>query len=556
VPSFSKDFPAPDIAVWRALVEKGLGGASFEERLVARTEDGIRIEPLYVRSDELPDAGLPGHSPWIRGTSASRRSWDIRTLCRLSDPIAANRAILADLEGGATSILLDGTTLRPDDLAVVLDGVMPELAPVYLQQPQGEVPPGAIPLVDPIEGWASGRLPSPVLAGLLPGSSIAINGAVFDSAGASDAEEIGLAIAALIDLARRLEDGGTPLDTVFDAMVLQVTTSVDFFAGIAKLRALRQLRARIAEQAGINRPPVVHALTSARMLARYDRCTNLLRNTIACAAAAMGGADAITVLPHDHASGPPDAFSARMARNIQNVLQEESGLALVTDPLGGSWYLEQLTQQLAQAAWKVLQRIEAAGGFVTACDQGLVDEILSRRREERARSVGTRTRPIVGVSQFPDPGDTAIPATAVSGRRLPQVRDAEPFEALRDAASAKGAAPAFVLLLGSPARHAARLRFATNLFAVAGLHCVLADAVNGFPQSGAKLAVIAGADEDYAEHAAASATGLRQVGAEEIHLLGKPGALEAALREAGIVRFVFQGQDMAAYLADVVERLT
>ncbi|HEX2525395.1 MAG TPA: methylmalonyl-CoA mutase family protein [Geminicoccus sp.] len=555
--SFSDDFPAPDPSLWRSLVEKGLRGAAFEERLVGRTEDGIRIPPLYLRADELPDAGLPGRFPFIRGGAASRPQWDIRSLCRLPDPVAANRAILADLAGGATSILLDGTALRPADLALALDGVMLDLAPVYLREPAGDVPAGVIALLDPIEAWAAGREAAPAVQGFTPTARIAVNGTVFDDGGASDAEEIGLTIAAVIDLARQMEDGGTSAEAALGAMLLQASTGVDFFAGIAKLRALRRLWSRVVEVAGVERPPLVHAVSSARMLTRYDRWTNLLRNTIACAAAAMGGADAITVLPHDHACGLPDAFAARLARNIQNVLQEESGLGLVTDPLGGSWYVEQLTEQLAGVAWAIVQRIEMAGGFREACEVGLVAEILQARQEARSRLVGTRACPIIGVSQFPDPGETKIPPRSdTARRRLPRWRDAEPFEALRDRSLAKGAVPVFVLLVGPAARHAARLGFATNLFAIAGLHCVIADAVNAFPQTGARLAVIAGADEDYADRAVSLAEGLRHVGAEDVHLLGKPSPLEGALREAGVSRFVVQGQDMAGYLSDIVERLT
>jgi methylmalonyl-CoA mutase len=339
-------------------------------------------------------------------------------------------------------------------------------------------------------------------------------------------------------------------------MILGVTTGADFFAGIAKLRALRRLWARVTEAIGVDVAPSVHAMTSARMLTRYDLPTNLLRNTIAAAASGMGGADAVTVLPHDHARGLPDPFATRMARNIQNVLQEESRLGLVADPAGGSWYVEQLTEGLAAAGWAVVQKVEAAGGIGPACTGGLVASMLAERRAVRGREVATGMRPIVGVSQFPDTSERTVPARRQPApRRLPQVRDAEPFEALRDRVLASDPAPVLVVTLGPAGRHAARLGFARNLFAAAGLRLTVVDGAAAAVAEGARLAVIAGADEDHAEHAPDLARRLAGRGFE-VHLLGRPGPLEEALRTAGVRRFVAQGQDMVDYLGDVVERLT
>lgn len=575
LPNFADDFPPPGLATWQALVDKGLKGAPFEQRLVAWTEDGLRIPPLFTSADELPEPGLPGAAPWVRGPLAGRTGWDIRALCRLSDPIAANRAILAELNGGASSILLEAGGVSLADLLVMLDGVMPDLAPVHLSCRLEDLPrldglpEGVLLRLDPLEAWASGRAADPGSAldatldallvrggGLSPSWRLAVGGGLFDDAGASDAEEIGLTIALVIACARRLEERGGDPKPALERMILGVTTNADYFAGIAKLRALRRLWARVTQVLGVDLPPTVHAVTSARMLARYDIPTNLLRNTIACAAAGIGGAGAVTVLPHDHARGLPDAFAARMARNIQNILQEESGLGLVTDPLGGSWYMEQRTEQLAQAAWTIVQQVEAAGGLAAADAGQMVEAMLARRRQARCREVATRTRPILGISQFPDAGEAAVPPRGPClQRRLPRVRDAEPFEELRDRVLAKELPPVFLVTLGPVARHTARLGFASNLLAAAGLRSIAADPAD-LPGKEARLALIAGADEDLDREVVAIASRLRAAGTAQVHVLGRPGVREEEWRAAGVTRFVAQGQDMVRYLNDVVELLS
>ncbi|WP_051329045.1 methylmalonyl-CoA mutase family protein [Geminicoccus roseus] len=566
LPSLAEEFPAPDLGTWRALVEKGLKGADFDQRLLARTEDGIPLPPLFTRHDELPEPGLPGTAPWVRGSAAARTGWDIRALCRLPDPLAANRAILADLAGGASSILLDAADLDPADLRLVLDGVMLDLAPVYLRrsiedlQRRDLLPAGVIVVHDPVECWAAGLVDAPgrmldAISGegfaRMPDLRLAVGGAVFDDAGASDAEEIGLTAAAVIGHARRLDEMGVAPELALGRMILGVTTSADFFAGIAKLRALRRLWGRLTEVLGIDLPPVVHATTSARMLARYDASTNLLRNTIAAAAAGMGGADAVTVLPHDHAIGLPKPFAARMARNIQNVLQEESRLGLVADPAGGSWYVEQLTDGLAKAAWAIVNKVEAAGGLDAACRDGLVEALLAERREARRQRIATRERTIVGISRFSDAAERTAPSRpAEPERRLPRVRDAAPFEDLRERVLAAETPPVRIVTLGPATRHAARLGFGLDLFAAAGLRTVVTDDAGS---GSARLSVLAGADEDYAEQGPDLARRLAASG--EVHLLGRPKALEETLRAAGVTRFVAQGEDMVAYLGEVVERL-
>ena len=150
------------------------------------------------------------------------------------------------------------------------------------------------------------------------------------------------------------------------------------------------LVARVAEASGAGSAAgSLHltATTSARMMARRDPWVNMLRTTVACAGAAFGGADAITVLPFTWALGKPDAFARRIARNTHLVLQEESAAARVIDPAAGAWYVEKLTDELAGKAWALFQEIEAKGGMAAALESGFVQGEIARVADARAKDI-------------------------------------------------------------------------------------------------------------------------------------------------------------------------
>jgi methylmalonyl-CoA mutase N-terminal domain/subunit len=203
---------------------------------------------------------------------------------------------------------------------------------------------------------------------------------------------------------------------------------------------------------------VQHAVTSSAMMTERDPWVNMLRTTVACLAAGVGGADAVTVLPFDAALGLPDDFSRRIARNTQAILLEESHLAQVIDPAGGSWYVESLTDELARAAWAWFQEIERAGGQWVALRSGLVGDRLAATAAKRAANLAKRREPITGVSEFPNLAEQPVvrdPAPAPASGGLPRIRRAEQFERLRTRSdahlAATGRRPKLVLAAIGPA---------------------------------------------------------------------------------------------------------
>lgn len=414
------DFAPATLEAWRALAARALGEGRSLDDLTVPDEDGIAIAPLYTAAD-APSA-LP--RPW-----RDAEAWTICPLVDLPDPADAGRQAVVELEGGAGAILVDlgpcGVRVAAAaDLRAVLEGVHRSRVQLALDPgPRwaeiagwiGEIlPADAAPVALGADPLGHGQAPE-ALAGLARRGLIAAaaDGRPWHERGATPVQEIAAVLATGVAYLRAL--GGCA-----DQIALRVAVDAEVFTGIAKLRALRRCWARVLDACGIAARSLVHAETSRRMLTRLDPATNLLRHTQACFAAGIGGADLVTVLPHDHALRPGDAFSRRIARNIGHVLIEEAGLARVADPAGGSWYLEQRTDAMARAAWALFQAIEASGGI----GSGLLAEKVAAAAEARAGSIASGERVIVGTTRFrlagePEPAD----------RGLPVRRDAQAAEA-------------------------------------------------------------------------------------------------------------------------------
>lgn len=385
--------------------------------------------------------------------------------------------------------------------------------------------------------------------------------------------------ATLVAYLRWLDEAGIAPADVLARTTVALAADASIFLTIAKLRAARGLVARIAEACGAAQAAGTvrfTVTTSGRMMARRDAYTNLLRTTVACAASAMAGADAITVLPFSWALGQPDAFARRMARNTQIVLMEESNLGRVVDPAGGAYYVETLTKEMATAAWSLFQAIEqrTSGnerGMLAALQDGHVQALIAKTATERRKNIATGRDELIGVATFPNLSETQFDVvphpvaedgadTAISCEPLVAARLAEPFEALRDAADAHAdrthARPRiFLANLGTIPEFNARATFAQNFFAAGGIEALGNDGFTAsgevgraFSKSGAKAACICSSDANYALLAEAAAQALKSAGATHVWLAGRPGDKLEAYRAAGIDAFIYTGCDAVATL--------
>lgn len=569
------DFRAPTREEWRALVsavlEKSGAAGDPEDALTTTTYDGIAIKPLYTAEDAhgVDADGLPGRPPFVRGATAegaAATGWDVRTRHDGPDAKAVNRAVLADLETGATSLWLvvAAGALRADDLPAALEGVYLDLAPIALDAgaqteraaavlrdlvEQRSIDPaelrgtlGADPIGLRARTGADAELDVfPALAAyaqVLPRMHLAtVGGTVYADAGASDAQELGVATAVGVAYLRALIDAGLSVDDALERIEFRLTVGAEQFPSIAKLRAARQIWDRVARESGAGeqrRGQHQHAVTSTAMLTRRDPWVNMLRTTIACFAAAVGGADAVTVFPFDSAIGRSDDFARRIARNTQSILHDESSLARVVDAAGGSWFVESLTDQLAAKAWDVFTRIEQVGGALAALNSGAIGELLAQTQAARSDDIAHRRAPITGVSEYAYVDEPAVvrdPRPAAPRGLLPRVRYAEGFEALRDRADAAADRPrVYLATLGPFAAHSARAGFAANLFAAGGIEAVTGP-VEEFGASGTTVACLCSSDKVYADEAAPAAQSLREAGATHVWLAGKaePGGVDGNL---------------------------
>lgn len=603
-------FPSADDAQWRALVDKVLKGADFRKRLVSRTADGIDIEPLYTRKGALPDE-RPGVAPFTRGsaTRLAQDGWRIAQIRTETTPAAFAAAALGDIENGADAITIrlaaPGQTGLPADLPALeaalaqlpLDRISIALEPGAHAIEAG-VAVGAIARqrnatvrisrlgIDPLgtlartgelialrpdgKGFAAGIPWLP-----LPGTTLTADARPYHEAGASEAQEIAALAATLVAYLRALEGDGLTPATALSRIALSMSADADIFLTIAKLRAARSVIARIAEACGAANAAGRLSLTittSERMMARRDPWVNMLRTTTACAAAAIGGADEITVLPYTWALGETNAFASRNARNVGLVLREEAGLGRIVDPAGGAWATEHQTRQLAAKAWAIFQAWESAGGMLAALVSGLVQDEIAAVAEVRVKDIAARRIEMTGVSAFPNLGDDGVMVTPwpvapvvtskPAARALPKRRLAEPFEALRDAADRAPSKPQlFLASLGNQAEHAPRSVWIANLLAAGGIGAIAtdgftnsADAGRAFAESGARVACICGSDQSYSELAEATAMALKGAGATQVYLAGRPRDQEAALASAGVDGFFYAGMDVVAALDDLIAR--
>ncbi|MFJ5262075.1 methylmalonyl-CoA mutase family protein [Streptomyces sp. NPDC088387] len=588
--SLAAEFPEATHEQWQRLVEgvlrksgKEVSGAAAEDALSTQLEDGLTTRPLYTARDAAPDPGLPGFAPFVRGGRAEGSTtggWGVRQRHAAAD----NRAVLSDLENGVTELwLVVGDAGVPvSALGAVLDGVYLDLAPVVLEagtevaaaadellrvaEEQGVAPQALRGNLgtDPLGHEArTGRTydtgPVAALARRCadgyPGlRALTVDALPYHEAGGSAGQELGASLATGVAYLRELTAAGLSVEQACDQLEFRYAATADQFLTIAKLRAARRLWARVGEVCGASGRQVQHAVTSTVMLTPRDPWVNMLRATVATLAAGVGGADAVTVLPFDHALGLPDAFARRIARNTSTILVEESHLARVIDPAGGSWYVERLTDELAHAGWEFFQNIERAGGQAAALRSGMVRERLAETWAVRSKKLAKRREPVTGVSEFPNLAEKPVvrePAPEQPSGGLPRVRRDEAFEALRARSdahlAATGARPRIHLAaLGPAAAHTARLTFAANLFQAGGIEPVTGGA---FADSGAREVCLCSSDTLYEEQAESVAAELRAAGAAYVFLAGRPG------QYSGVDSYVFAGCDAVAVLTATLDRM-
>lgn len=531
------------------------------QKLIKTTYDGIPINPLYNRADELEEAALPGVFPYRRGAAGvgqENQGWGV---AESFDEKSTNQQVLDSLYNGTTNLVIQGSA----DIATLLNGVYLSLCPVRLfagvrtveqakalfavADSQQETPQlielGATPLTSMVNGGATISLDDTIELAKQAAQrdntrAILVDAVTFSNQGATDAEEIGLALAAGVEYLRALTDAGFTVEQALDQISFRFATTDEQFAQIAKFRAARQLWARVAEIVGAPEHGTCpqHALTAPVMFTQRDPWVNMLRSTVAAFAAGVGGATDVEVLPFDWAipGGLPKtsrSFARRIARNTNLLLLEESHLSHVIDPGGGSYFIEAFTTQLADKAWDVFTSVEAEGGLQQAIAAGTVAKLLDDAHEAQRKDIARRIKKITAINEFPNLAEAPLPADLrVEPSRVR--RWAAEFEALRNRSDAymevRGTRPTAVLIpLGPLAKHNIRTGFATNLLASGGIKALNPGQVTPGTEEfttaakSAPIAVICGTDQEYDATGKDAYEALRAAGVDTILLAGSPG---------------------------------
>ena len=385
-----------------------------------------------------------------------------------------------------------------------------------------------------------------------------VNGQHFANAGASGVQELGFAIASAHEYLHEMVNNGLSADMIIPKMRLTLSIGPSYFLEIAKFRAARWLWATVASQYSGNtnlHKITVHGISTLYNKTLYDLYNNMLRNTTEAMSAALGGADEITILPHDFILGKESEFGDRIARNVQLLLKEESHFADVADPAAGSYYIESLTQSVAQHAWKQFQLIEENGGFRKAMENGLIKSEIEKTVAKREKDIASRKMVYVGVNNYPNiKEDFAQAADFIAPKMscekaLNIKRGAFSFEQIRmrtDKHVCNGNKRPRVVLLqfGNLAMRNARSIFATNFLGMAGYEIIslvnddsVLDGAKKVMDEKPDIIVLCSSDDEYPSMGVEYLKALKTHG-KPVVLAGNPGDNESLYREAGVHSFI------------------
>ncbi len=452
--------PNPTLAEWEAAAAKEVKGAD----LTWATPEGIDVKPLYTAHDVTADPGLPGFAPFTRGVRASMyagRPWTIRQYAGFSTAEASNAFYRRNLAAGQKGlsvafdlathrgydsdhprvtgdvgkagvaidsvedmkILFDGIPLDKMSVSMTMNGaVIPILAffivageeqgvPRHLLDGtiQNDIlkefmvrntyiypPEPSMRIISDIFGYTSREMPK--------FNSISISGYHMQEAGATQLHELAFTIADGMEYVKYGVASGLDIDKFAGRLSFFFAIGMNFFMEIAKLRAARVLWHRAMTELGAqderSKMLRTHCQTSGVSLTEQDPYNNVMRTTIEAMAAMLGGTQSLHTNALDEAIALPTDFSARIARNTQIVLQEETGMTKVVDPLGGSYYVESLTQSLVDGAWTLIERIQAEGGMAKAVAAGWPKAMIEEAAAGRQARVDRGEDVIVGVNKY------------------------------------------------------------------------------------------------------------------------------------------------------------
>ncbi len=591
------EFPPITTQQWEDAIIKDLKGADYEKKLVWKTPEGFKVKPYYREEDLKNLAYLqtnPAEFPFVRGNSDQNNDWEIRQDICESAPAKINAIAVDAVKRGAQGIGLNVKQVKSDsDFATLLKGIDVTKVGIHFVRSENYVETltlfvnylkankiatkdvkGSINFdffayalehggfYDSLEEDVKiTKTLFDTFANELPKFRLLmVNAEILHNAGATAVQELGYALNWANEYLVLLTEAGLDVNTIAERMTLHVAVGSNYFMEIAKIRAARMLWANVLKGHNAKHTQVfVHASTSKWNKSVYDPNVNMLRTTTETMSAALGGANSIHVDAYDDAYKCPDDFSARIARNQQIILKEESYFDKIVDPASGSYYIENLTDAIAQHAWKLFQDIENTGGFTVAFKAGTIQDAVAQTAHQRDLDIANRKTIVLGTNQYPNTHETMLDkisagctgaSTGSAGeyKTLRLYRGSEAFEDLRlateKAAKAGKKKPiVFLLTYGNLAMRKARAGFALNFFGCVG-YDIMDNAGFKTPEEGANAAlaakadivVLCSSDEEYPELVNGVCAVLK--GKVNITLAGHPGDNLETFKAAGVNEFI------------------
>ncbi|MFE3974119.1 MULTISPECIES: methylmalonyl-CoA mutase family protein [unclassified Peribacillus] len=612
-------FPKPSLEEWKEAAEVSLKGKSVE-KLKTNTYEGITLYPLYTETADSTAnvAELPGFFPYTRGTfptgyyekpwlvvqpvsgvTAEEANEKMKVSFKRGQNVVAYPARLL-AEGARAEKLFKDIPLREIPVFIDLKGKQKGLFPQFkaVAESQNAQLTGVV-AEDPIAEWLiGGQLPEDTdhyFAEWLKTiqdyqkvgrdlKTVLINTAVYHNGGANAVQEIAYGLSAAVQYLLEGQKQGLSISSVSERIVFSFAVDSNYFMSIAKLRAARRLWAGLAEAfdtAPDHFKMAIHAVTSELTETLYDQHVNILRTTNQAFAAAIGGIQYLQIHPFTHATGESDDFSERIARNTHLILKEETNITTVVDPAGGSWYVEQLTDELAEKAWAKFLEIDEAGGILELIKQGTLQKDIAEVYLGRVQNAAFRKDSIIGTNVYPNPADKIKTPTLdkhVSYMKVEKPVGITPialervsiqFEQIRLRSESykeiNGTAPTIGLInLKNLKSYKPRADFVKSLAAAGGIETVgskgcqtIQEAVDYVASTNFPIYCICGSDGDYAELAPITIKEIKKQFPEiNIYLAGKQQEeLEITLSEAGMKDSIHVKTNVIAILLELLHEL-
>ncbi|WP_428664705.1 methylmalonyl-CoA mutase subunit beta [Runella sp.] len=446
--SLFSEFSPTDKEAWTQQALKDLKGKDFEKTLLWNTPEGFVVEPYYTGDDIEEEKTVP-----VQAAQQKKLGWLTQPVVVYENERVTNAAIMALLQKGVDAVTLDikSIPIEKIELTKLLNGIRLSDTPIFFKtngqnaallsslqtfiayQMKGGL------VEDGLAEWMTkGELAENYFEELaatvaLTKSSphfkaICVSSHVFHNAGANAAQELAFTLASAVTYVDKLTDAGISAEEAFSKFYFSISVGTNYFMEIAKVRSLRYLWQKMQGAWGLELTSAyIHAQTSTYYDAAITANTNLLRATTEAMSAVIGGCDALTVHAYDAAFRLPDEFSERIARNISILLKEESYLDKTLDPAAGSYFLENLTQQLVDTAWRLFLEVEEKGGLMAAFEQNYIQDQIEQNAHSALESLQQGSNIMVGVNKFRFDEEPVKDAVNVES-----VKDSVPYRLLQN----------------------------------------------------------------------------------------------------------------------------